>query len=152
MLPRSQRQEEMLDFALTRDACGIFAKPGAGKTRVALDIIDQTDRPALIVAPDLVCVDTWPAEIEKWNFSFTSRYLHGKEKNLNDLPHISLINYHGLPWLADQLKRQKCPWDLIVYDELSKMKHPGSSRFRKWRNHMKKFQYRIGMTGSPDRE
>ena len=140
-------QDEMIDHGLDGSSRAWFAKPGVGKTRAALEVITHGG-PALVVAPDLVCADTWPAENAKWGYDFPMRYLHGKGKHLDDLPHISLINYHGLPWLADQLKHGN-PFELIVYDEVSKMKHPGSHRFKKWRSHMGKFPYRLGMTGSP---
>jgi len=142
-------QDEMIDHALEDNSRAWFAKPGIGKTRAALEVMAATDGPKLVVAPDLVCSDVWPNEIEKWGYEFSHRYLHGKNKHLDDLPEISLINYHGLPWLADQLKRRECPFTQIIYDEVSKMKHPGSSRFKRWRSHMPKFQHRLGMTGSP---
>ena len=45
--------------------------------------------------------------------------------------------------------RSKIPFDCIVFDEITKLKHSNTKRFRAWREVMSLFRYRYGMTGTP---
>ena len=64
----------MVDFALEKKRCGLFADMGLGKTLATLaflnelftkDLVDKT-KPVLIVAPITVALDTWSREADDW--------------------------------------------------------------------------------------
>lgn len=149
----SKPQGEAIDWALERDGCNEFMRPGFGKTLTALEIMAATPGRKLIVAPLLVCYNTWPAEMKKWGYDFNCRILHGKNKHLNDLPEVCIINYEGLPWLCGEIQKMggasHNPFRNIIHDEVTKLKRPGTSRFRKWRHVIEHTDTRLGLTGSP---
>lgn len=149
----------------------LFLGTGLGKTIIALTIIDQLlkrnkIRGALVIAPKKAAFNTWRQEAQLWKHT---RYLdfsliHGdagrgsngyvKRKNLLlTKAHIYLINYEGIPWLVNTmdtyLSGRRTPFDLIVYDESTKMKHFTTQRFKKLKRYMPKFTYRYAMTGTP---
>ncbi len=139
-------QKRAVDFCLARDAALIFARPGKGKTRIALDIISHTDaNKVLIIAPLLPALTSWPDENKKWGYNFDMRVLHGKEKKTGD-EYISVINPGGLDWLMQQ---DLTDYDFIIYDEIHLFKTAGTIRFRRWRKFMSRFHYKLGLTGTP---
>lgn len=151
MKPFSKMQNRAIDFNLDRDGSAWFMPPGMGKTRAWLETISETQGRVLVVAPKLVCMDTWPRENTKWHYDFSMRFLHGKNKHLNGKEQVSLINYEGLPWLPEELRFRKgaFPYDYVIYDEASKLKTVSTKRFREWHKVMHKFDYRSAGTGTP---
>lgn len=148
--PLSKNQNTAIDWALERKGSAWFMPPGMGKTRSWLELIKETDEPTLVVAPKLVCLDVWPRENKKWGYHFGMRFLHGKEKNLRRLPQLTLINYDGLPWLSEQLKRERIlPFKQVIFDEVSKMKNPETKRVESYLEWAGRLAYRNGGTGTP---
>jgi len=143
-------QERMIDFALDMPHCAWFACPGMGKTRAALDVIAQTSGRTLVIAPKLVCLSVWPTENRKWGYDHSMRFLHGRDRHLRGRERVSLVNYDALPWLVEQMELEReSPYDLVIYDELSKLKNPEAKRFAAWEHVLGRFEYRLGMTGTP---
>ena len=146
----SDMQNRAIDFALDRHYAAWFMPPGMGKTRAWLETIYETNKPTLVLAPRLVCQNTWPREVEKWGFTDLSmRFLHGKDRTLTNFPDVALMNYEGIPWLVEQLGKGKPPFEYVIYDELSKMKNPASVRFHKWKEILPRIKYLLGGTGTP---
>lgn len=149
----SKMQNGAINFALDREGSAWFMPPGMGKTLSWLTVIDETPGRTLVVAPKLVCRNTWPRERIKWGFQdrFDMRFLHGRDKHLDKLPDVCTINYEAVPWLVEQLKgsRKPFPFDSIIFDELSKMKNPESVRFQALDSILHRFKYRNGGTGTP---
>lgn len=159
-----------MKFLLGHAAAGLFLKPGLGKTAITLGAFEFLRKRGmakrmLVVAPLRVCYSVWPREIAKWGeFShLRAVILHGPEKAglLRQNADIFLINYEGLEWLLNaarlgkrtmqidpaMLKMLNC--DVLVFDELSKMKNGGSDRFQAMRHALHLFARRWGLTGSP---
>ncbi len=139
-------QSEAIDFIAGQPSTAIFGDCGIGKTIITLSAVSRmlTDfdiKGVLIVAPLRVARMTWPLEIEEWPEFDWMEYalLHGpqKAKRLRESKApIFLINYEGLIWLAGELKRvnhKNWPFDMVVWDELTKMNSHTSSRFKKWK-------------------
>jgi superfamily II DNA or RNA helicase len=143
--PFKDAQKHAVEFSLDRYYTNIFARPGKGKTRIGLEVIDQTGVRTLIVAPIFPAMTSWPSENKKWGYNFSMRFLHGKEKRMGT-EDVTIINPEGLMWLKEQ---DLSSYEFIVYDESHKFKNPGTSRFRKWRTMMNRFEYRMGLTGTP---
>jgi SNF2 family DNA or RNA helicase len=60
---------------------------------------------------------------------------------------IYVVSYHNLLWLTDEVSKDF--FDAVVYDELSKMKHPGTKVFKRMRSWAKEIPVKFGLTGSP---
>ena len=157
--------------AIKRRYTAIFLGTGLGKTIIALTIADQLLKRKLIRSALVVCTkkamfNSWRQEAKLWEHTQYLKFsiLHGnagrgnseyvKRKNLlNPDTHIYLINYEGLPWLANVLNtlyyNRLMPFDCVFYDESTKIKHSTTHRFMKFKPHMKRFTYRYPMTGTP---
>lgn len=145
--------------ALCNVSCALFFKPGLGKTSTALAGFLKLQELGfamrmLVVAPLKVAQTTWLEEPKKWSqfAGFKVGLAHGRHKKqvLEDLSNeIVVINYEGLLWLADYFKTNPNNFDVICYDELTKMKNHGSKRFKKFKKFMPNFKFRWGLTGTP---
>lgn len=159
-----------MKFLIEHACAGLFLKPGRGKTSVALGALEFLRKRGmlkrtLVVAPVRVCHSVWPREIAKWSeFShLRTVLLHGPDKDarLQEDADIYLINYEGLEWLLDAkrigkrtmqvdlTKLEDLKIDLIIFDELSKMKNGTSNRFQAMAQALHLFGRRWGLTGSP---
>lgn len=163
-------QLKAMKFLLEHAAAGLFLKPGLGKTSCTLGAFEflrkrGMARRMLIVAPLRVCHSVWPREAQKWadfqHLKVCVLHGHDKESLLSTDADIFLINYEALEWLLGATKiakrtMQVDPWrmrqlecDVIVFDELSRVKNHGSNRFTALRHVLHMFGRRWGLTGSP---
>ena len=132
---------------------------GLGKTVVTLTAIRELldsicVSKVLVVAPLRVTLTTWPNEIEKWDHTrhLSYRVLRGTPKQrlhaLRELPDITLVNYEQLQWLTTVL-RDPWPFDMLVFDESSKMKSSNSKRWRATRKVLRYMDRVVLLTGTP---
>lgn len=150
-------------WLVSRPEAALFWEPGLGKTSVTLVALQALRRAgavrkALVVAPLRVCYQVWSeiGELGKWDDFRELRVslLHGPRKAEAFAADADLyvINYEGLAWLtehgrlADLIKRGV---DLLILDELSKLKHGRTQRFRALKPWLGRFRRRIGLTGTP---
>lgn len=149
-------------FLLERDGAALFADPGMGKTSITYAVLSFMKKAgvlqgAVVVAPRRPANMVWRQERDKWeNFHDLSvAVLHGAGKELLvDEPHdVYVVTYDGFKWLAEQghLRSwfRKKRINVLVLDELSKVKHKNNGRasiINKWSH---RFEKRIGLTGSP---
>ncbi len=129
---------------------------GLGKTVITLTTIDYRMRQneiskALIFGPLRVIHTVWEKEARKWEHLRNLRFqiIHGsetkKEQRLfnNDVD-IHLINYENMAWLASILDRyflsqdKKLPWQMVVYDEVTKVKKSNTVRMAGGKKSLKK--------------
>ena len=163
----------------------LWMQMGLGKTPVTLTtIVDRMRagqiKKTLIFGPLRVIQAVWTREARKWSHTRHLRFsvMHGtKDKRNRALfanADIYLTNYENMNWLAETLKHYyiergyEFPFDMVVYDEVSKMKNStalrmkGGKRERKdkfghivevpitgWRSVLPYFKYRTGLTGTP---
>lgn len=163
-------QRKAMKFLLEHRNAGLFADPGVGKTSItygAFKILRQMKlaKKMLVVAPLKPAWLVWPAEAEKWKDFNDLKVvvLHGsdKEEKLNEDADVYVINFDGLPWLLgaervgkkkvtiDPKRLKKLGVDILVIDELSKVKHPTSTRHKALKQCIHLFGRRWGLTGSP---
>lgn len=153
-------QQMALDFTLNNlkreGASGLFLKPGMGKTSITLAVFKQLyeerlAKKMLIVAPLRVAQNTWSSEMWRWlNFNgLTYAILHGlhKEREARRDVNVYIINYEGLAWLLSQKKFWQC--DMLVFDELTRMKSWSAQRVKLIKPFLPTFKYRLGLTGTP---
>lgn len=149
-IPLSKNQNRAIDFSMERKGSAWFMPPGMGKTRSWLETIGERQGRTLVIAPKLVCMDTWPRENRKWGFNYPMRFLHGRERHLRGKELVSLINYEAIPWLVEKVRDgRKMPWEYVIFDELSKMKNTEAKRCVEWDSIAGRFPLKSGGTGTP---
>lgn len=108
----------------------------------------------LLLGPIPVVENTWPDEIEKWDFDLTYQLIRHtdpltREMQLHADADIFAINFEMLYWLAQ--KEYIWFWktcDVLIIDELTKCKITKSTPFRVLRGRREWFNQRIGLTGT----
>lgn len=134
---------------------------GIGKTAAVLNRLNEMllgaeIAAALIVAPMRVANLTWPMEVKDWDqFSWMRvanlRTEIGQRAFLNGTAHLYTINYESLHLLVSLVERRKgaLPYDVVVFDELTKAKNPGSKRINLYRRKVPRAERHWGLTGTP---
>lgn len=124
------------------------AEMGLGKTGAVLKAITRLIsageiRRPLIVAPLFVAENTWPEEIRTWDFArdLEFRVVTGNEGErlaaLKQKAQVTIINRENLRWLHDLFAGRGWPFDMLVYDEISRLKR-GMLRVHQSREQRKK--------------
>jgi SNF2 family DNA or RNA helicase len=151
-------QKAGIEWLIMHPAGALFWAPGLGKTAVTLDSFMRLRELGfkyrmLVLAPLRVCQTTWLNEYRKWDkFAHLKVGLaHGADKQqvlLDATNDIVIVNYDGLTWLAPMLMEDN-PFQILVYDELTKVKHTNTKRFKTLKPLIRKFNFRWGLTGTP---
>lgn len=161
-------QKTGIQFIIDRPQCAVFADPGGGKTGMTLAAFSilrarGLAKRMLIIAPRLVCYNTWPAELKKWEQfnGLKCRIFHGEEKAqaifqefIDPKADIVLLNPEAVSYFFSFftdaiLKSHPNPWDFLAVDESSKFKNPGAVRFKCIKKHLDLFKRRLILTGTP---
>jgi SNF2 family DNA or RNA helicase len=178
-------QKQGVLHQLQHDWSMLWLGMGLGKTIITLTtMVDRMRagqvRKTLIFGPLRVIQGVWAREARKWTHTQQLRFsvMHGSpEKRLRAMfadADVFLCNYENMNWLAKQLDHyylsqgKPLPFDMVVYDEISKLKNSttarvaGGTRDRKdgrgvvhkikltgWRKLIPLFKYRTGLTGTP---
>jgi SNF2 family DNA or RNA helicase len=139
----------------------MFLDMGLGKTVVTLsaiaDLIAGLEiRAALVVAPIRVIESVWPQEAQKWDHLRHLKIVvvrgSAKERlaKLAEPADIYLINFEQLIWLSDIASRMKVlPWDMMVFDESTKMKSASARRFKRTKPMLPRCKRFAILTGTP---
>ena len=157
MLKRNQLhqyQQEIINKAKSIPNLGLFLPPGLGKTATTLTIIaEQFTGKTLIIAPKRVAETVWDTEVKKWEhlshlkvaklMGTPSQRLSALDTNSN----IYLINLENVAWLCGL--SDKLVFTNLIIDESSRFKDPSTKRFKALKKHLKGFQRRLILTGTP---
>jgi hypothetical protein len=134
---------------------------GVGKTAAVLHRLNEMFLSceavgALVVAPLRVKNLTWPAECRDWEQFRWMRIANlatesGQRDFLQGRAHLYLCNYESLHHLVSLVERRKgkLPYDVVIWDELTKAKNPSSKRINFYRRKVPRPEYNIGLTGTP---
>lgn len=166
-------QERAARFIRQHPRAALLLDMGLGKTASTLtafaDMLDRFEtHGALVVAPRRVTESVWKQEAAMWRHLAHLRVciLRGKktemECNLIRPFHLWIINYEMLPWLLPAVNKlflshhRPPPWDLLVFDELSRVKNVDGRRVgmfyaanKSGTRFIDLFPRRIGLTGTP---
>ncbi len=126
-------QKWMTKKVIELDALILAAEMGLGKTGAVLkaivDLLDMGEiRHVLIIAPLYVAEETWPEEIAKWDFArhLTYRVITGTEEErlaaLEYEAQVTIINRENVHWLKHRTEFRTWTFDMLVYDEISRLK------------------------------
>ena len=151
-------QQRGVEWLITHPEGALFFAPGLGKTSTTLAAIlklKELGYPAraLVFAPLRVAQTTWMNEHKRWLQFMGLRVglAHGPDKLeilQNPRYDIVVINYDAIQWLASVLP-QKHGFLICVFDELTKVKHTNTKRFKALKPLLPTFSFRWGLTGSP---
>ena len=132
---------------------------GIGKSRVIVEIIKRHMPQRVLVASPKPVMSVWPDQLEQW-WPDHAKYvnvtkLDGTVKQATDRlksirePVIVIVNYDRV-WrqsLARAILSRS--WDLVVADEVHRIKSPGSKVSMFFRSLSKHATLRIGLSGTP---
>ena len=168
-------QQAGIEFIYDHDETLLLADVGTGKTVMAYTAIQELMEDghvgrALVVAPKKVCLDAWATEIDVWEHldrsilrpSVIAGENSNKRQHIIDNPGgVIVCNYENLIWLMTTYPQGLPDVDMIVLDEVDKLKAHNSKRFkgaprRKGKRlydgmmrYRERFRLRVGMTGTP---
>lgn len=152
------RHKLAVKHLLEQAAAALFLPPGFGKTAdtlAAFKILkaEGIARGALVVAPRRVARSTWPREILKWkdfnHLQFELLGGSGRDLALRRNADVYITSYEGMRWVSQNWSAMKTKVDTLVLDELSKLKHTRTGRFKTIQPLLPHFRRRWGLTGSP---
>lgn len=139
-----------------------FVGMGLGKTAAVLDTLDELFRRAdafgaLVVAPLRVANLTWPSEVKGWEKFRWMRIANlrtqsGQRDFLNGKAHIYTINWEGIASLVALVERRGklgLPYDVVIFDELTKAKNHSAKRVNLYRRKVPRVARQWGLTGTP---
>lgn len=146
-------------WVMEKSRCCLFLDMGLGKSVVTLtaiqDLIDGCEiNGALVVAPKKVAETTWAQEARKWDHLSGLRVVTvtGTAKQrlaaIAEEADVHVIGRDSYVWLVDAL-RGRMKWDMLVIDELTSFKTPGSKRFKAMKMTTPQFDRVVGLTGTP---
>lgn len=131
-------QDEIEQHQLAMPRGNVWAGMGTGKTVSSLTALDKLQlsgyetRPALVLAPLRVALNTWPDEAAKWAHLGGMEVVPivGSESQrtaaLNELRRgnasVYTTNYENVPWLVEKLKGYAWPFGPHYADESTKLK------------------------------
>jgi hypothetical protein len=148
--------EAAAKMAATRETACLLS-PGLGKSAATLTALHDLGRPrTLVLAPARVAREVWHVEAAQWEHLRGLKVVPTTEENVlrnlagavRSSADIVVAAYEHLPFLLDNFDLAK-EFRAIVFDELSKMKTPGATRFRRLRTVLPKIPIRLGLTGTP---
>ena len=148
-----------------RDSAIAVLDLGSGKTASALtaiaDLLEAKEiRHALIVGPKRVVELVWRQEAAAWAHTAGLKIalLEGAPAARSALlacastRQITLIGIDNVQWLVGELEKRPADdrlFDLLVIDEVSRLKSPASKRARALLSIAGRFRNRWGLTGTP---
>jgi superfamily II DNA or RNA helicase len=139
----------------SRDELMLWVPLGGGKTAIALTAICDLGLKAIVVGTKRIVEMTWPNEIKEWEHLAHLDYAAAvgtKKQRLAALakrPQVLGVNYESLGWL---LGESLIGYDMIVFDEVSKMKAHNTQRFKAFLRARPLFKRFVGMTATPASE
>lgn len=159
-------QVKAVDHILTRNGSMLWLDIGLGKTITTLTaistLIDRFQiKAVLVVAPVAVCETVWRQEAKRWShtkwlkFSTVRGDANQRKRALLTPAHVYLTNYELIERVVGALdemylsRGSKIPFDMVVFDEISKMKMATTKRVKAFSKILPHFRWRVGLTGTP---
>lgn len=163
-------QSMLVNYLLDHMRAGLFVDMGLGKTLVTLQTIDELfkrkeldpKKIILVVGPLLVASNTWPREVEDWQFDFDVIVLAGsdrtkrRQRQYDSLRHIErptlvTINREQLPnflkYFQDDVIEDIV--QMVVIDELSLYKGAETQGLANMKRISANVERFVGLTGTP---
>jgi len=148
-------QKRAIEQIVANNELMLWVPLGGGKTAIALTAIAEIGCNAIVVGTKRIVEMTWPNEINDWQhlsgitYAAATGTMKSKETALASKPWVLGVNYESLKWLMEQ---DITGYDMIVFDEVSKMKAHNTMRFKSFMRARSKFRRIVGMTATPASE
>lgn len=155
-LPPFEHQVTSTRFILANPRALDLSDPGTGKTRVQIDAFaarrTRGGKCALVIAPKSLLRSAWDEDIKKFAPFLTTSICPAekREKGFKALADVYITNTDAVRWLAKQPKSFFANFDTLIIDEMSSFKHHTSQRSKALAKIRVHFEYRYGMTGTPN--
>lgn len=154
-----KHQLAALRFVHTRRGSLLWLPMGAGKSRVVVDYIQNTEKgPTLILCP-LKVVKVWPAEFEKYAVDAppVTALDRGSVKERAEIVKsckgfgygVIVVNYDAAKMEPLAKELLKVPWARVVMDECHRIKSAGGATSRFVAKLCKPCRKIIGLSGTP---
>jgi len=161
-----QYQQRIVTFLYERSEALCVVRPGGGKTIAALTAIvellrDEVIRQALVIAPKRVARSVWPEEIAAWAHTqgLTYALVVGTAQQREYIlrqgalnADLIIVGIDVVDWLIDQLLVRYEPtepiYDLLVIDEISKLRNPTGVRAKLLAKHAHRWRNIWGLSGT----
>lgn len=150
-------QKDAAWHIINHEECMVWIDTGLGKTVITLTavrnlIANGLVKRVLVLAPAAVTNAVWDDEADKWEHTQGLRVVPivGTPKQraaLMEQPaEINVISYENIIWLV---KQNKIKWDMIIYDEVSRLANSQGKRYKALYKIIPYFKRRVGLTASP---
>lgn len=166
MTERWQNQEEAYQFTMQRPAAMLAMDMGTGKTRVAIDVVnDRRDVWRVLVVCPKAVINVWPKELAKHTDGVSySCYTRQPGKIADEAKRLKeFITPRGIPGVKryviinyDSVWRRelgetvlKAGFDMVILDESHRAKAAGSKVSRFLALLGKRVKYRLCLSGTP---
>lgn len=120
----------------------LAAKPGSGKTGVAVKVAWEAmydlfyARRTLVVAP-LRVVPQFELEAAKWGLPLTFAHCVGPEPErlqaIAKKADVLVVTHDHFPWLVRNIKAREFDFDLVIFDEASRLRNGGRQGSVGWK-------------------
>jgi SNF2 family DNA or RNA helicase len=146
-------QQRLVQESKTHPHMGLLMDMGLGKTITALTILSQLEGKTLIIGPKAVVKNVWKQEAQNWTHTESMKFaliVGTPQERLTALKSNSdvyLINVENVVWLFEQGSLPH--WKTLIVDESSRFKNPSSKRWKTLKGHLKTFEHRYILTGTP---
>ena len=155
-LPLFLNQIESIKFMSACDRALDSSDPGTGKTRVQIELFasrrSRGGGKALVIAPKSLLRSAWQDDFAKFapHIRTSVATAEKRAKAFAEDADVYITNTDGVKWLAEQKPKFFKDFDTLIIDEISMFKHRTSQRSRALNKIKKHFQYRYGLTGTPN--
>jgi len=126
--------------------------PGTGKTRSCLDAIASRNAgKTLVLAPKSILVPSWQEDAKTFTPELRTvvANANNRAKAFNTDADVYITNNDAVSWLSKNPHVLK-GFSTIIGDEFTAYKHRTSERSKALLKLMKNFQFRVGMSGTPN--
>jgi len=140
------------NFIINNPRCLITSDPGTGKTRSVLDAFVQRGGKMLVLAPLSILEAAWADDIKKFqpNIKYGIAYARNRSKVFEDLDNeVVISNFESVNFLVKNQHLLET-FDSICIDEFTAFKNRTSQRSKNLAKIIHNFDYRIGMSGTPN--
>ena len=152
-------QNAAVDHIFANNSTLLVADMGAGKTICALTAASELVTGGhlnriLVVSTIKVAKNVWETEPSKWehlkrlNVALAIGGRKDRTQSLMGDAPIVCINFENLKWLNEAFDIT-AHFDGLIIDEVSKLKSNSGANFKAFKPHIKKFKWRLTMTGTP---
>jgi SNF2 family DNA or RNA helicase len=153
-------QHTIVDLIEENPNYGVFLRMGGGKTVSTLTAVKNLFQrfeigKVLVISTVRNIRATWPNQIHAWSHTQDMSYsvIYGTPKQrlaaLSADVDVYTINLENVVWLTQQYTVNSWPFDVVVIDESSKFKNPGTKRFKALKKFRAAINRMILLTGSP---